>query len=139
VQNAVVYLLIKAARRSTQLTITQHTPRTIPQFECLLFDCVCPAVKALLRNLQEDYLAGTVKGGILGAAGLTTRVLRVARVLLLQYATLSARMLGEVDLLVTLMLHSMQPYRGDTDSSSAPDGLPASGDVTRRCCSYFCI
>jgi hypothetical protein len=40
------------------------------------------------------------------------RVIRVVRVLLLEYATLSAKMLGEADLLVTLMLHSMQPYRG---------------------------
>lgn len=93
---------------------------------------MCPAVKTLLRNLQEDYLASTVKGGILAAAGLTTRVLRVARVLLMQYATLSPRMLGEVDLLVTLMLHSMQPYRGDTETSSAADGLPASGKETWR-------
>lgn len=101
---------------------------------------MCPAVKALLRNLQEDYLAGTVKGGIVAAAGLTTRVLRVARVLLLQYATLSPRMLGEVDLLVTLMLHSMQPYRGDTDSTTASDGLPASGThVYSADCAIPCV
>ena len=72
----------------------------------------------MLRNLQEDYLSGAAKSGMVAAAGLTSRVLRVARLLLLEYASLSPRMLGEVDLLVTLMLHSMQPFRGDTDNGA---------------------
>ena len=86
-------------------------------------------MKHLLRNLQEDYLANSLKSNMATAAARTSRVIRVARVLLLEYATLSVRMLAEVDLLVTLMLHSMQPYRGDTDSGAAP----ASGEgITGR-------
>lgn len=73
----------------------------------------------MLRNLQEDYLSGAAKSGMVAAAALTSRVLRVARLLLLEYASLSPQMLGEVDLLVTLMLHSMQPFRGDTDNGGA--------------------
>ena len=60
------------------------------------------------------------------AAGLTTRVVRIARVLLVQYTTLSSKMLGEVDLMLTLMLHSMQPYMGDTDGG-AGDGAGTTG------------
>ena len=105
----------------------QFLDRSVPQFKTLLFDCVCPAVKSLLRNLQEDYLACTAKHGPVAASGQTTRVLSVARILLVEYSSHSSRMLGEVDLLVTLMLHSMQPYRGDTDATSSSDGHPASG------------
>ena len=108
----------------------------MPQFETLLFDCVCPTVKSLLRNLQEDYLACTAKHGPVAASGQTTRVLSVARILLLEYSSHSSRMLGEVDLLVTLMLHSMQPYRGDTDATSSSDGHPASGMLL--CCAVLC-
>jgi hypothetical protein len=93
--------------------------RSIPQFESLLVDSICPTVKTLLRSLQEDYLASAVKNGLAAATALTTRVIRVARVLLLEYATLSSRILSEVDLMVTLMLHSMQPYRGDIDPLSS--------------------
>ena len=113
-----------------------------------MFECVCPTVKSLLRNLQEDYLACSSKHGPVAAAGQTTRVLSVARILLLEYSSHSSRMLGEVDLLVTLMLHSMQPHRGDTDASSSSDGHPASGTLLYRAvlhstifCStptYFC-
>ena len=93
-------------------------------------------MKSLLRNLQEDYLACSAKHGPVAAAGQTTRVLSVARILLLEYSSHSSRMLGEVDLLVTLMLHSMQPYRGDTDAASSSDGHPASGVML--CCVLCC-
>ena len=68
-----------------------------------------------------------MKSNMNAAAGLTTRVIRIARVLLVQYITLSSRMLGEVDLMVTLMLHSMQPYMGDTDGGAGGDGASATG------------
>jgi hypothetical protein len=96
-----------------------HIFRSAFKFEILLLEHVCPSIKALVRTLQEDYLAGSAKSGQSAAAALSTRVIRVVRVLLLEYATLSAKMLSEADLLVTLMLHSMQPYRGDIDSPSS--------------------
>lgn len=93
----------------------------------LLYTSICPAIKGLLRNLQEDYTASAAKSSMATAAGLTTRVIRIARILLMEYATLSPQMLGEVDLLVTLMLHSMQPYMGDTDNGGAGDGAGSAG------------
>ena len=103
--------------------------RSVKQFENLLYDSICPSIKALLRNLQEDYLASIMRSGINTAAALTTRVIRVARVLLIDYANLSERMLGEVNLLVTLMLHSMQPYMGDSESGTSYGGSDGNANI----------
>ena len=97
------------------------------QFCATLNESICPCLRVLMRSLPEDFVANAVAtrngsasvhpnssiGGLIAAALFSSRVVRLARVILLRYATVSSSMLAEADLLVTLMLHVMQPNRSE--------------------------
>ena len=97
------------------------------QFRATLKESICPCLRVLMRSLPEDFVANAVatrsgngsghpnnsSGGLVAASLFSSRVVRLARVILLRYATVSSSMLAEADLLVTLMLHVMQPNRSE--------------------------
>lgn len=130
------------------------------QFCSTLNESVCPCLRVLMRSLPEDFVANAVAtrngsasvhpnssiGGLVAAALFSSRVVRLARVILLRYATVSSSMLAEADLLVTLMLHVMQPNRSEQlalinskdgsgslyDSSHHSSGSGSSGNLMSK-------
>jgi hypothetical protein len=83
----------------------------IAPFQKLLQTGICPAIRPLLKCLQEDFVFTAGRNGVASAAGLTSRVVRVARCLLLDFVA-PAGLMDEMDTLITLMVHSLQPNRG---------------------------
>lgn len=93
-------------------------------FKTLLKVSVCGALLPLLKTLQEDFvtnirgqqrisqsaLSGGSGGSLSAPASMTTRVVRVARCILLQYQVCGTLMM-EIEAIVTCLVHTLQPER----------------------------
>ena len=78
-----------------------------------------PALRPLLQGLEQDYLAIVGKSGLVSAAAITSRVVRVARCFMLEYTVPSWLLLDELDLTTTFLVHALQPDFGASSSSNA--------------------
>ncbi len=82
----------------------------VGSFKVLLRESVCPAIRPLLRCLQEDFLSAAARHGLTVASAFTSRVVRIARCLLLEHC--SPELFDEAEFVLTLLVHSLQPDRG---------------------------
>lgn len=99
--------------------------QVIQPFKAIVKDYVCPALCPLLKGLQADFLTLSFKNGLPSAAALSSRVVRMARTLLLDFVTPND-MLEEFDLIVTLMVHVLQPDRSWQTDPTPTGGLDGS-------------
>ena len=83
--------------------------RTSPPFRALLKHSIYPALKPLLKSLQDDFANAVLKTGIVAASNFTSRVVRLARCFLLNFAL--PEFMDELNVVITLMIHSLQPDR----------------------------
>ena len=82
---------------------------TKPAFRAILKDTIYVALKPLLKGLQDDFANSVLKNGLAPASSFTSRVVRLARSFLLHFSM--PELMDEVDVIVTLMIHSLQPDR----------------------------
>jgi hypothetical protein len=89
-------------------------------FQTLLKDSVCGALIPLLKSLQEDFATnirsqqqkatGGSSASLSTPAAMTTRAVRVARCIMLQYQVCGALMM-EIEAIITCLVHTLQPER----------------------------
>eukprot|EP01038_Epipyxis_sp_PR26KG_P018236 gene18236-25652_t len=82
----------------------------VSSFKALLHSVICPALKPLLKNLQDEHISATIRVGLTAAAALTARIVRIARIIILNF--LSEDLFVDFELLIILLIHSLQPDRG---------------------------
>ena len=103
----------------------------VPIFRSLLKDFVCPSIRPLLRELQDEYVANSLKVGQTIAAAFASRVVRLARSVIIGFLSLK-ELLPEIDLLLTLLVHSLQPDRGDWSNSNSNQGAPSPANYNKK-------
>jgi hypothetical protein len=101
----------------------KHLFHLVPSFKTLLKESICSAMKPLLQLLQEDFIDSANKHGLVASAALTSRIIRIARCIILNYVT--PELTGEINLLSTLLVHAMQPAR---DGGESLRSLESSGE-----------
>jgi hypothetical protein len=87
----------------------------VQSFKSLLHSCIFPALKPLLKNLQEDFIMMTVKHGLTTASSLSTRIVRIARYILLNLYCVD--LFGDMELALTLLVHALQPNRNGNSAN----------------------
>jgi hypothetical protein len=93
--------------------------QTVPSFKSLLHDHICPALKPLLRCLQEDFVLTAARSGLTVASAFTFRVVRIARCVMLHFCT--PELHSDVEFMLTVLVHTLQPDRGGGEGGSAGD------------------
>jgi hypothetical protein len=107
-----------------------------PTFKVLLKHPICTSIIPLLKTLQEDYLttirqrgalssSAAAASGALSPSTMTTRVVKVARCILLDFQH-SADFVLEIETITTCLVHTIQPERG---LDVMVRQLPASGSL----------
>ena len=112
----------------------------VPFFKALLKDSVCPALKPLLKNLQEDFVQGAARHGVPAACALASKVAKLARCILIHFvvdaavnATGAAAGAGdlntEASFIVIMLTHALQPDRagGGTGGGGGEDSGDGNG------------
>lgn len=87
----------------------RHLFQDIKPFKELLKHPVSSSLRPLLRTLREDYIA-CLRSGTNTPSAMTTRVLRAARCLLLNFIKPDFAL--EAEAFVSLLVHTLQPERG---------------------------
>lgn len=87
-----------------------------PSFQQLLREAICPSLKPLLKGLQSNYVHISTQNSIAAATIFTNRVIKLARCILLNFV-ISTELYAETELIVALLLHSLQPDRTVTPGS----------------------
>lgn len=122
------------------LTEWKHLFRRVPFFKALIRDSVFPAIKPLLKGLQEDYVRSAAKNAS-AATQQVSKVVKLARCLLLNFvvdacacssASVSAdgqetgNLNAEASFIISMLVHALQPDRtgggGGAHSGSATHG-----------------
>lgn len=93
----------------------------IEPFFALIREQLCPAMRPLLKALQEEFVSNVPRVGLGAAASLTSRVVRLTRCLLLNFLQPTGS-IEELELVVTLLLHALHPDRNS--SILAPEDIP---------------
>lgn len=81
-------------------------------FRTILKQSIYAVLKPLLKSVQDDFANSVIKNGIAPASAFTSRVIRLARCFMLHFAM--PELLDEMDVIITLMIHSLQPDRSLT-------------------------
>lgn len=81
--------------------------QNVSTFKSLLKESIIPSLKPLLEHLQQDYISISTKSGIATSAALTSRIVKIARCILLDYITID--FIEEFDVIIILMIQSVQP------------------------------
>lgn len=84
--------------------------RKVPQFTDVLKTQILPSIKSILRNVQDDFLQVASRFGLASSAALSSRVIRLARTIILHYSA-DEWVLEDCDVIVTLLVHALQPDR----------------------------
>lgn len=87
--------------------------QTLEPYKAIIKDSICPALKPLLQQLQEDFIHSCGKSTVQVSAALTSRVVRIARCIILDFVT--SDIVNECTFLITLLTHSLQPDRMNSD------------------------
>ena len=82
-------------------------------YKAMIKESICPALKPLLQQLQEDFIHSCGKSTVQVSAALTSRVVRIARCIMLDFIT--GDIVNECTFLMTLLTHSLQPDRMNSD------------------------
>jgi hypothetical protein len=90
-----------------------------PTFRAWVKNVVFPALKPMMRDVQESFKQTVLKEGVLAASVLTSRVVRLGRCFLLNFAL--PEFLDEIDIMITLMVHTLTSDF-DLDGSISPVG-----------------
>eukprot|EP00605_Chrysophyceae_sp_TOSAG23-4_P001397 GSChrysophyteH1.ASY1.ANO1.1517.1 assembled CDS len=77
----------------------------IPAFQTYTKESMFPMLKALMRNLQDDYAHLVGKDGVHAASVVASRVVRLARTFLLNLS--SSAFLEETEIVTHLMIHAL--------------------------------
>lgn len=70
---------------------------------------ILPSLKVLLRKSQDDFVVGAYKTGIATSASISSRIIRLARCILINY--ISHNILDDCNFILTLLFHTLQPLR----------------------------
>lgn len=81
-------------------------------FHSLLIERIISAVIYLLRTVQDDFITTAFKHGLASGASIASRVIRLSRCILLEFKI--RVLLDEFNLIITLLLHALQPERSET-------------------------
>eukprot|EP01041_Mallomonas_annulata_P004581 gene4581-9106_t len=87
----------------------KHLFQQFDKFKSLLKNPVVYNLKPLLKSLREDYITA-MRMGLSNPGAMTSRVVRLARCLLLNF--LDSEFALEAEAIVSLMVHTLQPERG---------------------------
>ncbi len=87
--------------------------QTLEPYKAIIKESICPALKPLLQQLQEDFIHSCGKSTVQASAALTSRVVRIARCIMLDFIT--SDIVNECTFLMTLLTHSLQPDRMNSD------------------------
>jgi len=122
------------------LTDSKLLFQRVPFFKKLIQDSVFPAIKHLLKCLQEDYLRHAQQSGTAVAASFTSKVVKLARCILLNFVVDAARssssnadsstgessssshLNAEGVFIVSMLVHSLQPDRAGPGHSGSSGG-----------------
>lgn len=113
------------------LTDSKVLFQCVPFFKKLVQDSVFPAIKQLLKGLQEDYLRIAQTSGAAAAASFTSKVTKLARCILLNFVVAAAgdpssgeaaTLNSEGVFIVSMLVHSLQPDRAGPGHGSHPPG-----------------
>jgi hypothetical protein len=118
----------------------------VPFFRKLVQDSVFPALRPLLKGLQEDYVRTAVQQGIPAAVALCSRVVKLARCVLVNFVvsscqasptgelaagSVAANLNAEGAFIVSMLVHALQPDRAgppaSTVAGSADDAAAVGG------------
>lgn len=75
-------------------------------------------MKSLFKGLQEDFCTVVSRNGLTSASSITSRIVRIARCFLVDYAVPKWLLLEEFDLIVTFLVHALQPDCGTSVSTN---------------------
>ena len=124
------------------LTDSKLLFQRVPFFKKLIQDSVFPAIKHLLKCLQEDYLRLAQQSGTAAAASFTSKVVKLARCILLNFVVDAARSSSNSDcgagessshlnaegvFIVSMLVHSLQPDRAGPGHSGSSGGGSTAG------------
>jgi hypothetical protein len=97
-------------------------------FSTFVKESIFPTLKAMMRDLQEEYAHQVIKDGIQVAAAFASRVVRLARTFLLNFTV--PGFLDEVDTVANLMVHALT---SDFDfEQNSPRGSGSGSDSERE-------
>jgi len=83
-------------------------------FRALLAECIIPAIKPLVKRLQQDHVLVASHHGPSIAATFTSRACKLVRCLLLNYC--SSDLFADMEFFIVILVHSLQPDRTSTTS-----------------------
>lgn len=90
----------------------------VPIFQVLVKEFLFPSMKSLFKGLQEDFTTVVSRNGLTSASSITSRIVRIARCFLIDYVVPKWLLLEEFDLIVTFLVHALQPDCGASVSTN---------------------
>lgn len=122
------------------LTEWKELFRKVPFFKALIRDSVFPALKPLLKGLQEEYVRAAVKSAS-AAAQLVSKVVKLARCLLLNFVADACKdahashdhgveasnLNSEASFIISMLVHALQPDRAGGGGAHG-GGVAQAGD-----------
>ena len=103
--------------------------QTAPAFRAYVQHTLFPVLKALLRDLQEDFATHVARAGVATASARTSRAVCLARTFLLSFSVCDG-FLDEVDTVANLLVHTMT---SDYDVEPSSTGRGSHGSSGHSC------